>query len=82
MALSKEFRVCVMLVLATAAAPLLGQGQPQLPDRLESFIKSYVKLTPEERTQLFAGQPVTRLLDTDPSKEVAVFGAARSATAR
>lgn len=36
---------------------------------------SAVRLTADERTQLMAGEPVTRLLDADESKEVAVFGA-------
>jgi hypothetical protein len=71
-----KIQLCALLVLATAAAaPLRGQSQPPLPERLDSYIKNYVKLTPEEQTQLLAGQPVTRLLDTDPSKEVAIFGA-------
>ena len=34
-----------------------------------------MKPTPAEQAQLAAGKPVTRLLDSDPSKEVAVFGA-------
>ena len=70
-----RIQLCAILALAIAAAPLRGQGQPPLPERLDSYIKSYVKLTPEEQKQLLAGQPVTRLLDTDPAKEVAIFGA-------
>jgi len=71
-----KIHACALLALATAAAaPLRGQDQSPLPERLDSYIKSYVKLTPDEQTQLLAGQPVTQLLDTDPSKEVAVFGA-------
>src|SRR5262249_137087 len=50
-------------------------GQPSLPARLDSYIKTDVKLTPQETAQLLAGQPVSRLLETDPSKEVAIFGA-------
>ena len=64
-----------LLALETAGAPVRGQGQPPLPERLDSYIKSYVKLTSEEQTRLLAGEPVTRLLDADPSKEVAIFGA-------
>ena len=64
-----------LLAAATVVAPLGGQAQPQLPERLDSYIKSYVKLTPEEQTQLLAGEPVTRLLETDPAKEVSIFGA-------
>jgi hypothetical protein len=64
-----------VLALTTAGVTLRGQSPPPLPERLDSYIKSYVTLTPDEQTQLLAGQPVTRLLDTDPSKEVAIFGA-------
>ena len=42
---------------------------------MNSYIKNDVKLTAEEHKQLLAGQPVAKLLDTDPAKEVAVFGA-------
>ena len=70
-----RIQLCAILAVAVAAAPLRGQGKSQLPERLDSYIKSYVKLTPDEQTRLLAGQPSTRLLDTDPSKEVAIFGA-------
>ena len=46
-----------------------------MPERLDSYIKAYVKLTAEEEKRLLAGEPVTQLLDTDPAKEVAIFGA-------
>ncbi len=67
--------VIALMALATAGAPLRGHDQPPLPARLDSYIKSDVKLTPDEQKQLLAGEPVTRLLDTDPAKEVAIFGA-------
>jgi hypothetical protein len=66
--------LAVMMVLATDRVPLRGQGQPPLPARLDSYIKTDVKLTPEQQKQLLAGQPVTKLLETDPAKEVAIFG--------
>jgi hypothetical protein len=66
--------LAVMMVLATDSVPLRGQGQPPLPARLDSYIKTDVKLTPEQQKQLLAGQPVTKLLETDPAKEVAIFG--------
>ena len=37
--------------------------------------KAYVKLTPEEQKRLLTGEPVTQLLESDPAKEVAIFGA-------
>jgi hypothetical protein len=46
-----------------------------LPAQLNSYITKYVKLTPTQQSQLAAGQPVSKILDSDPSKEVAVFGA-------
>jgi hypothetical protein len=64
-----------MLALAADGMSLRGQGHPPLPERLDSYIEAHVKLTPEARKQLLAGQPVTQLLDTDPAKEVAIFGA-------
>jgi hypothetical protein len=65
----------ILLALETAGALARGQGQPPLPERLDSYISSYVKLTSREQARLLAGEPVTRLLDVDPSKEVAIFGA-------
>jgi hypothetical protein len=56
----------------TAVRP---QGTPSFPDRFDSYIKANVKLTAEEHQQLLAGQPVTQHLETDPEKEVAIFGA-------
>ena len=52
-----------------------GQSPAPLPSRLDSHIRTYVKLTPEEQKRLLAGEPVTQLLETDPAKEVAIFGA-------
>jgi hypothetical protein len=64
--------ICVVLGLATA----VGSAAPApLPARLDAYLSRHVRLTPQQRAQLLAGQPVTRLLDADPSREVAVFGA-------
>ena len=41
----------------------------------ERFLASVVKPTAAERKLLLDGAPVTKLLDGDPSKEIAVFGA-------
>jgi len=67
--------IVAILAVAAESLRLHGQGQPTLPARLDSYIKSYVKLTPEEQKKLLAGQPVTKLLDADPNSEVALFGA-------
>jgi hypothetical protein len=45
------------------------------PPALERYLSSVVKLSADQRAQLQGGAPVTRLLDADGSKEVAVFGA-------
>jgi hypothetical protein len=60
-----------LLVLATHSA---AQNAP-LPARLDNYLTSAVMLTTSERQRLLRGEPVTKLLDADESKEVAVFGA-------
>jgi hypothetical protein len=60
----------IALVATIAAQP----PSPALPERLDTYIMKDAKLTSEQRTQLLAGKPVTRLLDADPSQEVAVLG--------
>lgn len=49
--------------------------QAALPSALDTYLTNDVRLTASERNMLLSGDPVTRLLDSDPSKEVAVFGA-------
>jgi hypothetical protein len=46
-----------------------------LPPRLRSYLDRYVKLDAAQRETLRSGGPITKLLDADPSKEIAVFGA-------
>jgi hypothetical protein len=46
-----------------------------LPLRLNAYLERYVKLSAEERKQLVNGNPVTKLLEVDETKEVSVFGA-------
>ncbi len=65
----------LVVVVALAAASLHAQAPPPLPAPLDSYIAADVKLTPEQLAHLLAGEPVTQLLETDPSKEVSVFGA-------
>ena len=42
---------------------------------LDEYIKQQVKLTADEHKRLQQGEPVTKMLPSDASKEVAVFGA-------
>jgi hypothetical protein len=52
-----------------------GQSGPAaLPAQLEAYVTKVVKPTAAQRTAMFAGQPVTKLLDADPTHEVSVFG--------
>jgi hypothetical protein len=70
--------VSAMLVgfLWPAAYLVGGQSSPGgLPASLSDYITKHIKLTHDKRTQLLKGQPVTQLLEADPSREVAVFGA-------
>jgi len=49
--------------------------QARLPAAFDDYFTNVTPLTSSERQKLLSGAPVTRLLDADPSKEVAVFGA-------
>jgi hypothetical protein len=64
-----------MAAFGLAATIAAQQAPPSLPARLDAYLMKEAKLTSEQRKQLLAGQPVTRMLDTDPSHEVAVLGA-------
>jgi hypothetical protein len=69
-------RILLPGVLALAA--VYGTTTPgagsSLPPRLESYLTA-VSATAKDREALVNGEPVTRMLDSDASKEVAVFGA-------
>jgi hypothetical protein len=54
--------------------PALAQSHT-FPGRLDAYLKSTVRLTDQERSILVGGAPVTKLLDSNPATEVAVFGA-------
>lgn len=83
----RNFQLAGNIVRLRASAPVLivmlaltmpgatQQGPPPLPTPLDSYITKVAKLTSAQRSQLLAGQPVTRLLEADPSSEVAIFGA-------
>jgi hypothetical protein len=58
-----------------AAAHIAPAQRGSFPARLQPYLTDAVELTADERQQLVEGQPVTKLLDADESKEVAVFGA-------
>ena len=45
-----------------------------LPARLENYLRDSIGLTTEQYRQLLAGEPITKLLDVDETKEAAIFG--------
>ena len=61
-------------MLATALVAATPQAAP-FPPELDRYLTNTVKLTPAERQSLVAGAPVTKLLEADQTREVAVFGA-------
>ena len=69
----------LVLVMALTTTVQLSQTQVRRPTSLplsfERVLASVVKPTAAERRLLLDGAPVTKLLDADPSKEIAVFGA-------
>ncbi|HVH55159.1 MAG TPA: hypothetical protein VM791_02820 [Vicinamibacterales bacterium] len=62
----------VLIAVISAPPPV---AQTALPARLDTYLTKVVKPTADERQALLRGAPVTRLLDADENKEVAVFGA-------
>lgn len=68
-------RLLALSVIAVVPMTAAQRASPPFPARLESYIRNTVKLTAAEQKALGRGEPVTRLLDADQSKEVAVFGA-------
>lgn len=64
-----------LLVAPVVAAGLVTAQGRTFPARLESYLTGDLKLSRNERQRLLNGEPLTKLLDADPSKEVAVFGA-------
>ena len=66
--------VALLLVASPPIATFQNVSTP-FPSRLDTYLRNAVRLTVEQQQQLASGQPVTKLLDGDESKEVAVFGA-------
>ena len=69
--------ICIVAVLLSAAT---HSATPQIasvrfPGLLESYFTNAVKLSTVERQRLIKGEPLTKMLEADETKEVAVFGA-------
>ena len=72
----RALHLAMVAILASASALAGVQSTPpKLPQRLESYLSNVVRLSTAERRSLISGNPVSKLLDADASKEVAVFGA-------
>ncbi len=61
--------------LRMPGASAAGGAQPALPSPLDSFLAEEAHTSPADREALLAGNPLVKLLDADPSKEIAVLGA-------
>jgi hypothetical protein len=77
---SPAVRFTVWVALAgqlAMAAPTRAHGAspPLLPDRFERFLTDVVRPSATDRRRLHSGVAITKLLDGDPTKFVAVFGA-------
>ena len=67
----------LLAAVGTGVLTAVVSGQPgpaTLPPQLESYVTKVVKPTAVQRKAMLAGQPVTKLLDADPTREVSVFG--------
>jgi hypothetical protein len=78
MTAAKAFAVfSIAAGLMPALAPTAEQPRSgaSLPSPLVAYLDDHVKLDAATKARLLSGEPVTKLLDADPSKEVAIFGA-------
>jgi hypothetical protein len=67
--------VAVLAAIVGCALAAAGPQPRAFPPELDAYFNDSVKLAPAERQSLLAGAPVTKMLDADPAREVAVFGA-------
>jgi hypothetical protein len=70
-----ELSIATLLWTMQAGQSFQSTSPVRLPARLESYLTTIVQTTSSERKLLLDGSPITKFLDTDPSKEVSVFGA-------
>src|SRR4029453_17393842 len=72
---SQCLRWLAALIGVTFALLGAGRANADFPSNLTAYLDGHVKLDAAAKSRLLAGQPVTKMLDSDASKEVAVFGA-------
>lgn len=64
------------LAMAGLGLAVLRAAPPtHVPAGLDTYLRTVPRLTAADTAALLAGRPVAKLLDADPSKEVAVFAA-------
>jgi hypothetical protein len=66
--------LCGLMWLALPSSTPAAQTRA-LPPAFESYLETTVRPTARERQALMSGGPITKLLDSDAGKEVAIFGA-------
>lgn len=66
--------MAALLFTAIVTTEVATAPRGSFPARLDSYLTS-IKLNGDERRRILSGEPVTKLLDADRSKEIAVFGA-------
>lgn len=66
--------LCSVVLWTSTLRPVSAQGTP-LPQGFETYLAAEVHPTAAERKTLLSGGPLTKLLPSDQSKEVFVFGA-------
>jgi putative membrane protein len=76
---ARPSRAAAALAAALIAAAVISSSAaaPDFPADVDAYLTKYVSLDAHAREQLLAGAAVTKMLDADSSKEVAVFGAVR-----
>lgn len=65
----------LVVIVATTPLDTFQPATSPLPAQLDRYFSTVAQLTAAERAQLTAGQPVTKLLTADETKEVSVLGA-------
>ena len=73
--MTRFLSAALALTLVTSASDTLQNATSGLPPRLEQYLKSRMKLSEDQRRDLVAGGPVTKLVNVDESSELGIFGA-------
>lgn len=66
--------VALVSLVVVWPAPVRS-ADPALPPAFERYLETVVRPSPAERHRLLGGEPVTKLLNSEATQQVAVFGA-------